>query len=68
MVKWDKKEILALDRRHVWHPFTQMKDYEDRDPPVIVEAGRALKPSRANSFTIPSLPGGPISTDTCTPA
>ncbi len=38
MVKWDKKEILTLDRKHVWHPFTQMKDYEDRDPPVIVKA------------------------------
>jgi len=34
----DRKKILELDRRHIWHPFTQMKDYEDRDPPVIVEA------------------------------
>ena len=34
----DRKKILELDRRHIWHPFTQMKDYENRDPPVIVEA------------------------------
>ncbi len=36
--KWDKKRILDLDRRHIWHPFTQMKDYAKRDPVVIVEA------------------------------
>ena len=35
---WDKRKILEIDRRHIWHPFTQMKDYEDRDPPVIVKA------------------------------
>ena len=34
----DKQKILEIDRRHLWHPFTQMKDYEDRDPPVIVSA------------------------------
>ena len=40
----DKKRILEIDRRHIWHPFTQMKDYEDRDPPVIVSAkGLKLK-------------------------
>ncbi len=33
-----KKKILEIDRKHLWHPFTQMKDYEDRDPPVIVSA------------------------------
>ena len=37
-MRWDKKKILEIDRRHIWHPFTQMKDYEDRDPPVIVKA------------------------------
>ncbi len=38
MGTYDKKKILEIDRRHIWHPFTQMKDYEDRDPPVIVAA------------------------------
>ncbi len=41
-MRWNKKKILEVDRRHIWHPFTQMKDYEDRDPPVIVRA-RGLK-------------------------
>ena len=35
--KWDKQKILEIDRRHIWHPFTQMKDYEERDPLIIVE-------------------------------
>ncbi len=25
----DKKTTLDIDREHIWHPFTQMKDYED---------------------------------------
>ena len=29
---------LALDRAHVWHPFTQMKEHET-DPPIPVVAG-----------------------------
>lgn len=44
MKKWDKSKILELDRRHIWHPYTQMKDYENRDPKVIVSAqGLKLK-------------------------
>ncbi len=41
---WHKEEILEIDREHIWHPFTQMKDYETRDPLVIVEGkGPRLK-------------------------
>ncbi len=41
---WNKKEILEIDRQHIWHPFTQMKDYKDRDPLIIVEGkGPMLK-------------------------
>ncbi len=25
----DKDEIMKIDRKHIWHPFTQMKDYAD---------------------------------------
>lgn len=32
-------ELAAVDRRHVWHPFTQMRDWM-REPPVIIESGR----------------------------
>ncbi|OAG28450.1 adenosylmethionine--8-amino-7-oxononanoate transaminase [Thermodesulfatator autotrophicus] len=42
MKTWDKKKILEIDRNHIWHPYTQMKDYENRDPMVIVSA-RGLK-------------------------
>ncbi|MGE0369162.1 MAG: adenosylmethionine--8-amino-7-oxononanoate transaminase [Candidatus Dadabacteria bacterium] len=30
------KQIGAFDREFVWHPFTQMKQYEEKDPVVIV--------------------------------
>ncbi len=31
----DRSEILAMDRGMLWHPYTQMKDFETRDPLVI---------------------------------
>lgn len=34
----DWSDRLALDRAHVWHPFTQMKEHE-ADPPVPVAGG-----------------------------
>ncbi len=33
-----KKELGDYDREFVWHPFTQMKEYEGKDP-VIIERG-----------------------------
>jgi adenosylmethionine-8-amino-7-oxononanoate transaminase len=33
---YDKKKTLEIDRAHIWHPFTQMKDFEDSDHKVIV--------------------------------
>ena len=35
------EEILNADRKHVWHPYTQMKDYEHRDP-LFVERGEGV--------------------------
>jgi adenosylmethionine-8-amino-7-oxononanoate aminotransferase len=32
------EELLALDRAHVWHPFTQMQVWPDDDPLVIERA------------------------------
>lgn len=32
----DKREIVAKDLRHVWHPCSQMSDYEDF-PPLLIE-------------------------------
>ncbi len=34
--------IAELDRRYVWHPFTQMKDWARREPIVIVEGKGAV--------------------------
>lgn len=33
-----KQELLAKDRQYVWHPFTQMKDYAERDHLLIERA------------------------------
>jgi adenosylmethionine-8-amino-7-oxononanoate aminotransferase len=33
-----RDEILALDRRHVWRPYTSAEDHETRDPFVIARA------------------------------
>lgn len=33
-----KKELQQIDRRHVWHPFTQMKEWEEEEP-LIIESG-----------------------------
>lgn len=30
-----RRELLDKDRRYIWHPFTQMKDYENRDHLLI---------------------------------
>ena len=32
MSNWGKK-----DRQYIWHPFTQMKEWEETDPTIIVE-------------------------------
>ncbi|WP_232277687.1 aminotransferase family protein [Paenibacillus sp. 481] len=33
-----QQELLVKDRQYVWHPFTQMKDYEQRDHVLIERA------------------------------
>ncbi len=38
----DRNERLAeIDRRHIWHPFTQMKEWEG-DNPVIIAEGKGV--------------------------
>ena len=32
------KGLEAIDKAHVWHPFTQMKDWAEGDPLIITEA------------------------------
>ena len=33
-----KRDLVAWDKRYVWHPFTQMKDYMDTNP-LVIEKG-----------------------------
>jgi adenosylmethionine-8-amino-7-oxononanoate aminotransferase len=34
---YDTQTLRDWDRRHIWHPFTQMKEWEESEPVVIVE-------------------------------
>ncbi|MBP1962373.1 adenosylmethionine--8-amino-7-oxononanoate transaminase [Paenibacillus aceris] len=36
------EHLAALNKSHVWHPFTQMKDYNNEDP-LIIERGEGVK-------------------------
>ncbi|OGW24023.1 MAG: adenosylmethionine--8-amino-7-oxononanoate transaminase [Nitrospirae bacterium GWC2_42_7] len=38
-IKDENKHLEDTDRRYVWHPFTQMKDWE-KEPPVIIAEAR----------------------------
>jgi len=38
----DHKQLADLERRHVWHPFTQMRDWE-ADEPLFIESGHGVK-------------------------
>ncbi|MDD9266263.1 adenosylmethionine--8-amino-7-oxononanoate transaminase [Paenibacillus sp. GCM10023248] len=38
----DYDRLAALNKSHVWHPFTQMKDYNNEDP-LIIERGEGVK-------------------------
>ncbi len=33
------RRLAEADRRHLWHPFTPMDEWEREDPPLIVERG-----------------------------
>lgn len=35
----NEKDLAAMDKLHLWHPFTQMKEWESEDP-LIIEKGR----------------------------
>lgn len=46
-----ERRVVETDRRHIWHPFTQMKDYESTDPIVIERAkGVRLYDSRGRAY------------------
>ena len=40
----DHRALARLDKDHVWHPYTQMSEYNEKEPLVVVEGeGRKLK-------------------------
>jgi adenosylmethionine-8-amino-7-oxononanoate aminotransferase len=41
-LKTTKEELLARELSHVWHPFTQMRDWADDDP-LFIESGQGVK-------------------------
>src|ERR1051325_1386384 len=43
--------LANLDHRYIWHPFTQMRDWLNREPIVIVEGeGAVLRDVRGREF------------------
>lgn len=36
------EQLAAMNKAHLWHPFTQMKDYNNTDP-LIIERGEGVK-------------------------
>ena len=43
--------LAQLDRRHVWHPFTQMRDWMRREPIVIVSGrGAQLRDAKGRAY------------------
>lgn len=45
------RNIAAIDRKYLWHPFTQMKDWEQEEPLVMVEGkGIKLTDAHGNSY------------------
>lgn len=35
------KLLASLDQKHLWHPFTQMRDWE-KEPPLVIEQGEGV--------------------------
>ncbi len=48
----DTDELAALDRRLLWHPFTQQRGWEDEEPPVLIERaeGTTLYDTDGNAY------------------
>ena len=34
----DRSRIVAIDRAHVWHPYTPMDEWQHTDPLVVARA------------------------------
>ena len=45
-------ELIAADRRHLWHPFTQQQGWENEDPPIVIDhaEGTTLYDTYGNAY------------------
>src|ERR1041385_4888533 len=53
MNEWNIEELIAADKRFVWHPFTDMREWcaPEHEPLVLVEgSGAMLRDSRGREY------------------
>jgi len=53
MTEWNTEELIAADKRFVWHPFTNMREWcaPEHEPLVLVEGrGAILRDSRGREY------------------
>ncbi len=53
MTQWNTKELIAADKRFVWHPFTEMREWcaPEHEPLVLVEGhGAVLRDSKGGEY------------------
>lgn len=50
-MRYDHQNLAEKDKRYVWHPYTQMAEYNEKDPLIVVEGqGRKLKDARGRWY------------------
>src|SRR5213596_1231084 len=53
MIEWNTDQLIAWDKRFVWHPFTDMREWcaSEHEPLVLVEGhGAVLRDSRGDEY------------------
>ena len=53
MTEWNTEELIAADKRFVWHPFTDLREWcaPEYEPLVLVEGhGAVLRDSRGGEY------------------
>ena len=53
MTEWNTDELMAADKRFVWHPFTNMREWcaPEHEPLVLIEGrGALLRDSRGREY------------------
>src|SRR5207249_11584052 len=53
MSEWNTEELIDIDKRFIWHPFTNMREWcaPEHEPVVLVEGGGALlRDSRGREY------------------